>query len=258
MKWQEHARAVSPSLHIPTFPPGKPMASTKEKRSPPCGANSWQRQQRQLDWESASLGKSHDKGNVILVTENTRKVYAVLEADQIQPPCAWLSVTERDLEVQENGFLVLRKTAGVVISLCELGLPVKCLLVHLLESTSSRECKCRLALSITEVVCSEHYEKKRKTQCYIPTRRWQNAGGQRQNHDPKLQMGRLVDPKKLRQQTQAVHSYTTSLHGWVNSQIKQWHCKRPIRPKAGVADWSSHSTSAPGCCHVHPGHLQSD
>ena len=131
-------------------------------------AISWQRQQRQLDWESASLGKSHDKGNVILVTENTRKVYAVLEADQIQPPCAWLSVTERDLEAQENGFLVLRKTAGVVISLCELGLPVKCLLVHLLESTSSRECKCRLALSITELVCSEHYEKNEKLSATFP------------------------------------------------------------------------------------------
>lgn len=190
----EMARAVSPSLHIPiTFPPGKPMASTKEKRSPPCGCfgaaadSCWQLlakatrlrkcEPRQVPWQrqcNPRRGKH---------PQSLRSAWS-------RPDSTTLRVTERDLEAQENGFLVLRKTAGVVISLCELGLPVKCLLLHLLESTSSRECKCCLALSITEVVCSEHYEKKRKTQCYVPTQRWQNAGGQRQNHDPKLQMGR--------------------------------------------------------------------
>ena len=171
MKWQEHARAVSPSLHIPTFPPGKPMASTKEKRSPPCGCfgaiNSNQLakatkatrlrkcEPRQVPWQR-QCNPRHGKH-----PQSLRSAWS-------RPDSTTLRVTERDLEAQENGFLVLRKTAGVVISLCELGLPVKCLLVHLLESTSSRECKCRLALSITELVCSEHYEKNEKLSATFP------------------------------------------------------------------------------------------
>lgn len=102
-----HFAILNPVSH----PPGRPIASTNEKRSPPwsstqncqedfniripnmrlemdhagvslqCSVNNI------MDRKSPSLCKSHDKGNVILVTEDTRKINAVLEADCIQPPC---------------------------------------------------------------------------------------------------------------------------------------------------------------------------
>ena len=105
-----HFAILNPVSH----PPGRPIASTNENRSPPWSLHSTQNCQEDfniripnmrlemdhagiflqcslnniyMDHKSPSLCKSHDKGNVILVTEDTRKINAVLEADRIQPPC---------------------------------------------------------------------------------------------------------------------------------------------------------------------------
>ena len=50
----------------------------------------------------SNLGKSHDEGNVVFVSEDSSKIDAVLEADQVQPPGS-LDVAQKISKVKRKG-----------------------------------------------------------------------------------------------------------------------------------------------------------